>query len=146
MHHPVHRLKALCHGQHKTPGYRVQSVNGFTVINPFTAMLAGPSLGKPPIKLPNLKPLRFFSSFVSAHEKISVKMFSIENRFVTGPSNILSPGMYVCMDILQDVAVKGLRFGFATKSWLGYLSVGKNQEEGGGGEGGGKGQSNQNIN
>ena len=76
-------------------------------------------------------------------------MFSIENRFVTGPSNILSPGMYVCMDILQDVAVKGLKFGFATKSRLGYLSVGKNQEEGGGGKrglGGGKGQSNQNIN
>ena len=63
-------------------------------------------------------------------------MFSIENRFVTGPSIILSPGMYVCMDILQDVAVKGLRFGFATKSWLGYLSVGKNQEEGGEGKGG----------
>ena len=41
--------------------------------------------------------------------------------------------------ILQDVAVKGLRFGFATNSRLGYLSVGKNQEEGEGrqGEGGG---------
>ena len=60
VHHPVHRLKALFHGHHKTPGYRAESVNGFTVINSFTAMLAAPSLGKPLIKVPNLKPLRFF--------------------------------------------------------------------------------------
>ena len=32
-------------------------------VNPFTAMLAAPSLGKRPIKVPNLKSLSFFPPF-----------------------------------------------------------------------------------
>ena len=45
---------------------------------------------------------------------ISIKMHSVENRFVTGPSNILSAGMCACVHFsaqiffLQAVAVKGL--------------------------------------
>ena len=57
------------------------------LINPFTAMLAAPSLGKRPMKVPDLKPLRIFSSVVWAHERTSIQMHSIERRFVTGPSD-----------------------------------------------------------
>ena len=40
-------------------------------------------------------------------------MYSIDSRFVTGPSNILSAGMYVCVHFSapkfkEGVAVKGL--------------------------------------
>ena len=41
------------------------------------------------MKVPNLKSLR-------AREKIYIKMRNIESSFVTGPSNVLSAGMYVC--------------------------------------------------
>ena len=54
------------------------------------------SLGKWPIKAPNLKPLRLFDPFPWAHQKISTKMHSIESRFVIGPSNILFARIYVC--------------------------------------------------
>ena len=63
------------------------------VFNPFTAM---PSVGKWPIKAPNLKPLRLFAPFPWARQRISIKMHSTESRFVTGPSNILFAGIYVC--------------------------------------------------
>ena len=59
------------------------------LINPFTAMLAAPSLWKRPIKVPNLKPSRLFAPLPWARENISIKMDSIESRFVIGPSNIL---------------------------------------------------------
>ena len=55
-------------------------------INPFTAMLAPPPLGKWPTKVPNLKSLRSFFPFAWTREKISIKMHTIESRFVTGPS------------------------------------------------------------
>ena len=40
--------------------------------------------------------IRLFSPFVSAGERISIQMHSVERRFVIGLSNILSAGMYVC--------------------------------------------------
>ena len=68
------------------------------LLNPFTAKLAAPSLGKQLTKVPNLKSFRFFflSPFASAHEMISVKMHTIKSRFVIGPSNILFASLYVC--------------------------------------------------
>ena len=45
--------------------------------------------------MPNLKPLRPFSPFASARERISIKTHSTESRFVTGPSNVLFAGAYV---------------------------------------------------
>ena len=64
-------------------------------LNPFTAMLGAPSLEKRPVKVRNLKSLRLFYPFAWADERISVKMHSVGSRFVIGPSNILSAGMYV---------------------------------------------------
>ena len=65
-------------------------------INPFTAMLAAPSLGNRPMKIPNLKSLRLISSAAWAPERTSIKTYSIESRFVIGPSDILFAGMHVC--------------------------------------------------
>ena len=65
-------------------------------LNSFTATLAAPSLGKRPSEVPNLKsrrlcfPLRL-KGFLS-HERISIKMRSIESRFVIRLSHVL----YVC--------------------------------------------------
>ena len=89
-------------------GWDAQTV-GF---NPFTAMLATPSLRKWPVKVPNLKWLRFFPLFRWAREKIAIKMHSTDSRSVTGPSNILFAGVCMCAlfspETVQAVAVKGL--------------------------------------
>ena len=65
-------------------------------VNPFTAMLAAPSLWKRPIKVPNLKSLRLFSPCARAREQNSVKTLSTESRLVIGPSDILFASVYVC--------------------------------------------------
>ena len=56
----------------------------WSLINPFTAMLAMSSLWKLPMKVPNLKSLRPFFPFTWARERISIKMHSTESRFVIG--------------------------------------------------------------
>ena len=53
-------------------------------INPFTAILAAPSLGNRPVK-----------SAKSVRERNSIKMHSIESRFVTGPLNTVLKRVYV---------------------------------------------------
>ena len=67
-----------------------------TEFNPFTAMVAAPSPKKQPITVPNLKSSRLFPSFAWARKKTSIKRHITEIRFVTGPSNILFAGAYVC--------------------------------------------------
>ena len=73
----------------------VSAVTTIIIVNPFTAMLTVPSLGKWPIKAPNLKSLRLFLLVAWARERTSIKMHSIKSRLVIGPSNILFGGMYV---------------------------------------------------
>ena len=65
-------------------------------LNPFTAMLAAPSLSKRPIKMPNLKSLRPFFPFAWTREKKSIKLRRTESSFVIGPSNILLAGVREC--------------------------------------------------
>ena len=87
------------------------------VFNPFTAVLAAPSLGKSPVKVPNFKtkPLNPFCPLLmgTCRERISIKMDNIESRFIIGPSDILFGGVNVCTflspEILQPAAVKGLK-------------------------------------
>ena len=55
-----------------------------SVFNPFTAVLAAPSLEKWATEVPNLKPLRLFSLFAWARERTSTKTHSTESRFVIG--------------------------------------------------------------
>ena len=64
-------------------------------INPLTALLAAPSLGKRPTEVPNLKSLRLFSIFARAHERTSIKIHSTESRVVKEPSNIIFSGVYM---------------------------------------------------
>ena len=67
------------------------------VFNPFSAMLTAPSLGtRTTNKNAKFEIIKAFSPSAWPHERISVKMHSIESRFVTGPSNILFAGVYVC--------------------------------------------------
>ena len=66
------------------------------IINPLTAVPAAPSLEKRPTEALNLKSLRLFPIFAGALEKTSTKMHSIESKVVTGPSNMLFAGVYVC--------------------------------------------------
>ena len=63
--------------------------------NPFTAMLAPPSFGKQPIKVPNLKSLKIFPLCMSTWKDFYLK-HSIESGFVIGPSNILFAAVYAC--------------------------------------------------
>ena len=65
--------------------------------NPFAAMLAALSLGKWPTQVPILKPLKLFYPFAWAPKRTFIKIHSIDSGFVTGPSNILSAGAYVCI-------------------------------------------------
>ena len=58
-------------------------------INPFTAMLASPSLGKTTNKSTNFDISNAFPPFTWARERNFIKMVSNENRFVIGLSNIL---------------------------------------------------------
>ena len=67
----------------------------FQAFNPFTAMLAVPLLLKRQIKVPNFKSLKFPPELMKGLDT-SIKMHSIERRFVIGPSNILFAGVYVC--------------------------------------------------
>ena len=46
--------------------------------------------------MPNVKSLRWLFPTWQEHVKGDIKIYSIESRFVTGPSNILSAGVYVC--------------------------------------------------
>ena len=64
--------------------------------NPFTDVLAAPSLEKRPIEAPDLKSLSHLPLFAWTRKRISTKMHSTESRFVIGPSNILFAGVYVC--------------------------------------------------
>ena len=67
------------------------------LFNLFTAMFAVPSLRKRPIKMPNFIPLMFFCLLRMNTWKVSIKTHSIENRFVTGPLNILFSRVHVCI-------------------------------------------------
>ena len=67
-------------------------VESAVTINPFTAMLAESSLGKRPVKVP----LTLEGRKEGARERASMKMHSIERRFLTGLSDILFAGVYVC--------------------------------------------------
>ena len=87
------------------------------LINPFIVVLDTPSLRKRSITMPDWKSLRLFPPFEWAGERTSVKMHSIESRFVTGLSNIQDYRIYclqecICAlispEILQAEAVKGL--------------------------------------
>ena len=60
-------------------------------LNPFTAMLAVSSLGKRPVKVPNLKSLRPFRP-----SRIAIKMHSTKSIFLVGPSNMLFADVYEC--------------------------------------------------
>ena len=73
-----------------------QQVNGTKSIgfNPFTAMLAVPSLEKRPIQMLNCS--GDFSPLPQERAKGDMQIEGIESRFVIGPSNILSAGVYVC--------------------------------------------------
>ena len=68
----------------------------WSLINPFTAMLAVSSLWKWPMKVPNLKSLSPFFPLHMSMWKDYIKMHSTESRFVIGPSNILFAGVYMC--------------------------------------------------
>ena len=63
--------------------------------NPFTAVLAAPSLEKQPIEVPNFEIISLFPFFASARERTSIKMHSIESKIVIGPSTILFAGVSV---------------------------------------------------
>ena len=97
----LYQLLVRAHGRHRSGTRNAHccllftSLLQFGYFNPFTAMLAAPSFGKRPIKVPNLKSLRLFSTFVRAREVTSIKMHSIEGRYITGPSNIQSAGVCV---------------------------------------------------
>ena len=66
------------------------------MVNLFTATLATPSLGKRPIKVPNLKSVRL-SLLLQKHMKgLLIKLHNIENKFVIGQSDILFADVYVC--------------------------------------------------
>ena len=80
-------------------------VHVFQAFNPFTAMLAVPLLLKWQIKVPNFTSLKFPPEHMKGLDT-SIKMHSIERRFVIGPSNTLFAGVYVCT--FQPGAVKGL--------------------------------------
>ena len=67
------------------------------LFNLFTAMFAALSLRKWPIKMPNFIPLMFFCLLRMNTWKVSIKTHSIENRFVTGPLNILFSSVHVCI-------------------------------------------------
>ena len=58
-------------------------------------MLAAPSLGKRPTKVPNLKSLRPFPLHMGTLKDF-YQMHNTESSFVTGQSTILFAGMYVC--------------------------------------------------
>ena len=133
-------IKYASHARQRYTGSYTITIN--LICMPLTRSLpclhAAPSLGKRPIKEPNLKSLSFFPPFARAREKSSIKMHSTDSIFVTGPWNILSAGMYVCTffspDILQAAAVKGLmrkrlsvcwtkRIGQSAERWCFYQQL-----------------------
>ena len=66
-------------------------------LNPFTAMLAAPSIGKIINKSAKFETVKtFLSPSHETRQSISMKMHSIETRFVAWPSNVRSGGVYVC--------------------------------------------------
>ena len=69
----------------------------FQAFNPFTAVLAVPLLLKLQMKVPNFKSLKFPPELMKGLDT-SIKMHSIERRFVIGPSNIQFAG--VCVHFL----------------------------------------------
>ena len=77
---------------HRCPGSIKKKLN----VNPFTAMLAAPSLGKRSNKSVKFETIKAFHPFTWARERIFIKMVSIENRFVIGPSHILFWGVHAC--------------------------------------------------
>ena len=50
-----------------------------TGYNPFTVMLAAPSPGKRPVKIPNLKSLRLFPHFAGARERTYINNYNNNN-------------------------------------------------------------------
>ena len=73
-------------GQHSQSCFRRLSRSTF---NPFIAMLAALSLLKRPLKVTNLKSLMPSLPFTWAYKRISIKMHSIDCRFVVVPWNML---------------------------------------------------------
>ena len=86
--HWVTSLAILC----RPPWVMYTACLALHIVNSFTAILVVLSLKKRPVKVPNLKSLRLFSPFVWAGERISVKMHSVESRFVIRSSDILIAG------------------------------------------------------
>ena len=89
--------------------------------NPFTAMHAVPSLGKRPIKLPNLRSLRlFFFSFLfsASHEQAKGLISYCTELTVDLLQDYQTYYLQACMcalfspDILQAGAMKGIQSGF----------------------------------
>ena len=80
---------------------------------PFTAMFAMPSLGKRPMKVPDLKPLSLLFPFARAREKISIKKNSIENRFVYSTIKYT-----VCWSICVDFSARKM---YRLGQWRGYV-------------------------
>ena len=79
-------------------------------VNPFTAMLAAPSLRKGSIKVPNLKPLRLVCPFARQHRKWFLsKCTVLKVRFVIGPSNRQFAGVSVCT--FQCCGSEGVKLG-----------------------------------
>ena len=125
--HSIHQLSPTCAGETRS--------------NPFTAMLAAPSLKKQPIQVPNLKPLRLFSLFARARERTFTKThiffkfdvllyvhrncwLSVESRFVIGPSNIVC--RCVCLHFsVQKIYKLGQLMGKALAQAVCPLGCGK---------------------
>ena len=98
MHTQVSVSESTRRGRHEHDSVSPDAVLGpssCASFNLYIALLFAPSLGKRLNKVPNLKSLRVFAPFAWARERSSVKMRSIESRFVTGPSNTLFGGAHV---------------------------------------------------
>ena len=118
----------------RTERFTVQEIKNMQ-FNPFTAMLAAPSLGNRPIKVANLKSLSFFLFFFSPLSMNTRKAFyrngHFEIRFVIGLSSTLFDGVYVCTSQPRNLTCCGSEGVNISKepllisdcAWIGYLQL-----------------------
>ena len=90
--------------------------------NPFTAIFAAPLLGKRPIKVPNLKPVRLFCPALHEYVKGFLSKCTVLKDFLFHQIYCLEACMCALFspEILQAVAVKGL---------ISNLSLGSNEQQ-----------------